>query len=121
MRWIRFWELTLVFKSKGERDLRAATERLSIGILAVDVEIMGAGAQAAFDERLSGVFERPGAAQHDSDIFQRAVDPGGIVEPEDAVPKGSAKNNRIAMLSHATEWLGGRGFRLSAHRRRSVA
>ena len=59
-------------------------KRLEDGDLAGDVEIVDAGAQAGFDERLGGVFEGPGAVQHDRDIFQRAVDRGWIVEPEDA-------------------------------------
>ena len=53
-------------------------KRLEDGYLAGDVEVVDAGAQAGFDERLGGIFEGPGAAQHDRDIFQRAVDPGGI-------------------------------------------
>jgi hypothetical protein len=57
---------------------------LKNGDLAGDIEIVGAAAQAAFDERLSSVFEWPRAIQHDRDSIQRAVDGGGIVEPEGA-------------------------------------
>jgi|SRR5271165_188846 len=78
-------------------------KRLVDGDLAGDVEIVGAGAQAAFDERLGCVFEGPGAVQHDRDIFQRAVDRGGIIEPEDAALEVSlAIRSSVAAFRPAT-------------------
>jgi len=57
---------------------------LENGDLAGDVQTVGAATQKGFDERRDGVFEWPGAVQYDRDIFQRAVDRSGIVEPKRA-------------------------------------
>ena len=59
-------------------------KRLVDGNLAGEVEIVGVRAHAAFGEGLGGVFEWPRAVQHDGDVLQRAVDRGGIFEPEGA-------------------------------------
>ena len=67
------------------------------GDLAGDVEIVGAGAQATFDQRLGGVFEWPGAVQHDRDTIERAVDRGGIVEPEGAPLEASLTGDAVEL------------------------
>ncbi|MGD0188436.1 MAG: hypothetical protein ABSC25_24780 [Roseiarcus sp.] len=51
--------------------------------------------QAGFSESLGGVFEWPRAVQHDRDIFQRAVDRGWIVEPEDATLEAGLTGDAI--------------------------
>ena len=56
---------------------------------------MGAGAQAGFDERLGGVFEWPRTVQHNRDSIQRAVDDGGIVEPEGAPLEAGLTGNTV--------------------------
>ena len=58
---------------------------------------MGAGAQASFDQRLGGVFEWPGAVQHDRDSIERAVDRGGIVEPEGAPLEASLTGDAVEL------------------------
>jgi len=70
---------------------------LEHGDLAGDVEIVGAGAQATLDERLCGVLEWPGAVQHDRDSVQRAVDRGGIVEPEGAPLKAGLTGDAVEL------------------------
>ena len=67
------------------------------GDLAGEVEIVGAGPQAALDERLGGVLVWPGAVQHDRDSVQRAVDGGGIVEPEGAALEAGLTGDTVEL------------------------
>ena len=70
-------------------------KRLEDGDLAGDVEVVDAGAQAGFDERLGGILKGPAQFNTTATSFSARSNPGGIVEPEDAVPKAHLACNTV--------------------------